>query len=95
MKKIILALAVLALLGCSGEKKSEGKMEESSKEFCGWTTNGACQVDDDCQMSGCSKQVCMAKAEGEVITICEFKDCYQAEKYQKSCGCVAGTCQWH
>ncbi len=96
MKKILLILAVLTLVGCPGQKKTESEKATaaSSKEFCGWATKGACQTDADCQMSGCSKQVCMAQAEGEVITSCDFKECYAADRYKKQCGCVQNVCDW-
>jgi len=62
-------------------------------KFCGWSSYGECESDADCRIGGCSRQVCESKNEG-VITTCEWKDCYDAEKYGKECQCIKGKCQW-
>jgi len=63
-------------------------------EFCGWSTNGSCSSDPDCMDGGCSGQVCQSKNEEEVITTCEYTDCYSAEKYGLDCKCTNNKCQW-
>ncbi|WP_187286417.1 eight-cysteine-cluster domain-containing protein [Archaeoglobus profundus] len=63
-------------------------------EFCGWSTYGRCNSDEDCIVAGCSGQVCQSKFEELTVTICEWLDCYGAEKFNVSCRCVDGRCQW-
>ena len=63
-------------------------------EFCGYSTYGACDADSDCMTGGCSGQVCQSRFEDPVITTCEWRDCYNADKYDVSCGCVEGMCKW-
>ena len=64
-------------------------------EFCGFSTLGTCSSDFDCIFGGCSSQVCQSKYEEPLITTCEFQECYNADVYQVSCGCVNNRCQWH
>jgi len=70
------------------------RFTEPEEEFCGWSTNGSCSSDSDCMSGGCSEQVCQPKNEEGVITTCEYKDCYSAEKYGLDCKCVNNKCQW-
>ena len=62
--------------------------------FCGRSTNGQCSADADCTAGGCSGQVCQSKSEEPVITTCEYTECYNAQIYGKTCGCVNKKCQW-
>lgn len=62
--------------------------------FCGWSTNGTCSGDGDCVSGGCSGQVCQGASEEPVITTCEYRECYDAQAYGISCGCVSGSCGW-
>ncbi|HBR22030.1 MAG TPA: hypothetical protein DD713_05610 [Nitrospiraceae bacterium] len=62
--------------------------------FCGWSTGGECKTDSDCIKGGCSGQVCQSKKEGAVITTCEWRECYNANKYKVSCKCIEGRCEW-
>jgi eight-cysteine-cluster-containing protein len=64
------------------------------EEFCGFSTYSACLVDEDCRIGGCSGQVCQARDEESAITTCEYRTCYNADRYQMSCLCFAGQCQW-
>jgi len=66
-----------------------------SDEFCGWSTAGVCSGNSDCMTGGCSGQVCQSKNEEPVATTCEYVDCYDAESYGLSCGCVNGRCEWN
>ena len=47
--------------------------------FCGWSTYGKCNSDEDCIRGGCSSQVCQSKYEEPVFTTCEVKGCYDAD----------------
>jgi len=69
------------------------KIEELPSEFCGYSTYGKCEADSDCVIGGCSGQVCQSKNE-KIITTCEWKDCYNAKKYNLKCRCINGKCQW-
>lgn len=62
--------------------------------FCGISTFGACAADSDCTVTGCSSQVCQSADEGEQITTCEWRACYDAAAYGLSCRCAGKTCQW-
>jgi eight-cysteine-cluster-containing protein len=64
------------------------------KGFCGRSTNGTCSSDEDCLAGGCSGQVCQSKDEEPVITTCEYRDCYNAQAYDLTCGCLNKKCQW-
>ena len=63
-------------------------------KFCGWSTYGRCYSDEDCVTDGCSSQVCRSKFEKQIITTCEWFDCYDANKYGIACKCINGKCQW-
>lgn len=67
------------------------KTREKTREFCGWSTYAKCKTDVDCNMGGCSGQVCEGKGEG-TITDCEARDCYYIAGY--GCKCIDGKCQW-
>ncbi len=75
----------LIFIDLSGKKHALG--------FCGWSTYGKCESDEDCIVAGCSSQVCAAKNES-IVTTCEWKECYDAKKYGVSCKCINGRCQW-
>lgn len=62
-----------------------------TREFCGWSTYAKCKTDADCNMGGCSGQVCEGKGEG-TITDCMWRDCYDVAEY--GCKCVDDKCQW-
>lgn len=65
----------------------------ASEQFCGYSTYSFCLKDADCQVGGCSGQVCERVGEG-TITTCEMKECYNAEKYNLTCQCINFKCQW-
>lgn len=62
-------------------------------DFCGYA-QGTCKTNSDCIVGGCSSQVCQSKSQDPVVTTCEFRECYKAEKYNLSCQCVENNCQW-
>ena len=63
-------------------------------EFCGISTNSECQTDEDCITTGCSNQICQSKNEEELMTTCEFIECFDARKFKVSCKCIDNKCQW-
>ncbi|MEM4472801.1 MAG: eight-cysteine-cluster domain-containing protein [Archaeoglobaceae archaeon] len=67
------------------------KLEKS--EFCGVSTFTECRTDEDCRIGGCSGQVCMGVGD-EIITSCEYRECYDHRKYGIICKCVNNMCQW-
>ncbi|MFN3803555.1 MAG: eight-cysteine-cluster domain-containing protein [Pyrobaculum sp.] len=67
---------------------------DGGTEFCGWSTGGKCVTDLDCVVDGCSGQVCRSTYEDPVITTCEWKECYNAERYGVRCRCIEGRCRW-
>jgi len=71
------------------------EVEISGQEpFCGWSTMGVCERDEDCKTGGCSGQVCQPASEESAITTCEYRDCYIAKNYNLSCNCQESICQW-
>ncbi|MBU4501571.1 MAG: eight-cysteine-cluster domain-containing protein [Nanoarchaeota archaeon] len=67
---------------------------EVEEPFCGTSIGGKCESDDECVKGGCSSQLCESKNEEPLNTICDYKECYNADKYGLSCKCVENKCQW-
>ncbi len=82
--------AKVVFVDFTGEEK---ELKNLAGAFCGWSTYASCKTDADCTVGGCSGQVCMGKGE-DVVTTCEWKECYDAKKYGMTCACVDGVCQW-
>jgi eight-cysteine-cluster-containing protein len=64
------------------------------ENFCGRSTMGFCSSDLDCVKGGCSSQVCQSSSDPVSITTCEYRDCYNAGKYNLNCKCISSQCQW-
>ena len=88
MRKILLIACFILLVGCVSEE-----VEESS--FCGSSTYASCSSDSDCGTGGCSGQICLGVDEEQMVTTCEWLDCYDDEAYDVSCSCVEEQCQWN
>jgi len=71
-----------------------GKCVDKLGGFCGWSSNASCASDADCMTGGCSGQVCQSISEEPVTTTCEWTECYSAEAYGVTCGCLDATCRW-
>ncbi|MBI4972921.1 MAG: thermonuclease family protein [Candidatus Omnitrophica bacterium] len=65
-----------------------------SEEFCGRSTYGECSSDEDCISDGCSSQICRSINEESIFSTCEWRECYDAKKYNLGCKCVKNKCQW-
>ena len=76
---------------CLGNKCVDNKCQM----FCGISTLGSCNSDSQCKTGGCSGQVCQGVDEEDVITTCEYKDCYNSASFDVSCGCVDNKCEWN
>ncbi len=74
--------------------KCGGGQGTNVSEFCGTSTFGFCETDEDCMTGGCSGQVCQSKSEEPVVTTCEWTDCYDSEEYGVVCACVDSKCTW-
>jgi len=61
---------------------------------CMGTGYGYCSISNDCEIGGCSSQICAPKA-SEMMTSCDFKCEYTCLKFQE-CGRIDsfGTCGW-
>ncbi len=70
------------------------KTSAQTSDFCGFSTNHSCQTNANCHADGCSGQVCAGDNEN-IITTCEYRDCYDANHYNLACGCVNNLCQWN
>ena len=58
----------------------------------GKTADGECKKAEDCEVAGCSKEVCVSVANAkDVMTACVEKDCF---KVLDTCGCNEGKCSW-
>jgi len=51
------------------------------------------QTDEYCITTGCSNQICQSKNEGELMTTCEFKECFGAKTFKVTCKCIDNKCQ--
>jgi eight-cysteine-cluster-containing protein len=71
------------------------RVTTAQEGFCGYSTNGPCSSNGDCVSDGCSGQICRSTSEKSIISTCEWKDCYSAEKYGLSCKCLSGQCIWN
>ncbi|HRZ29628.1 MAG TPA: Kazal-type serine protease inhibitor domain-containing protein [Candidatus Paceibacterota bacterium] len=60
--------------------------------FCGFQTETICSVDSDCEVAGCSGEICKAKTDGKLSSICNYIDCY-TKPSNVYCGCDAGKCK--
>lgn len=78
----------------SGEQVIPENPDVGAVHFCGISTEHVCEDDSDCMISGCSGHVCQGKSEEPTITICIYKDCYNADNYNLTCGCNLGACEW-
>ncbi len=79
--------------------RSDGTLEQikpqkTTMNFCGWSSYGRCKSDLDCVVDGCSAQVCRSVFEDPIVTTCEWKECYNATKFNLACKCVDGICKW-
>ena len=66
----------------------------NEEKFCGTSTYGACEKHTDCIKAGCSSSVCQSTSEEDIITTCEYKECYNYQKYKMGCLCIENQCQW-
>jgi eight-cysteine-cluster-containing protein len=66
----------------------------SMNEFCGVSSGGPCKETSECKVGGCSNQVCYSQSEGDPITTCEYKECYNAKAFGVECRCVDEKCLW-
>jgi len=87
MKKIILLLLAIVLMGCTQEVPME---KEDIPEIM---VNQECQSDADCMKSGCSGTICQAKSADPVMTTCEWREEYTCFQ-EANCGCVNNKCEW-
>ena len=88
-----LSLSIFVVDGCAGSNSSN-QNGGSDGGFCGESTKAACSADTDCIVGGCSNQLCQGANEPPMITTCEWVECFDAEKFNKACGCVENQCQW-
>lgn len=80
MKKIILISFIFLILGCNQINNNQ--------------VNEECNKDTDCNVAGCSSQICTTKEEAKnIITTCEFKQEYECLNLT-SCKCLSNKCQW-
>ncbi|HEB72700.1 MAG TPA: eight-cysteine-cluster domain-containing protein [Nitrospirae bacterium] len=90
---IALSFSIFVSDGCARPSSSNNNRTEDGG-FCGESTKAVCSAGTDCIVGGCSSQVCQGANEPPIITTCEWTECYDAEKYNKACGCVESQCQW-
>jgi|GEM_PF-1210148 eight-cysteine-cluster-containing protein len=87
--------AILVVFKLQSNETEKPGLELNQTGFCGFSTYGECVTDRDCMVGGCSGQVCQSKFEEPVITTCEWKECYDTEKYDVQCRCIENKCQWY
>ncbi|MEM6927645.1 MAG: hypothetical protein AAF602_12000 [Myxococcota bacterium] len=54
-------------------------------------SSGECEADGDCQTSGCSNELCIAKSAGQMMSACDMRPCFEV---LEACGCHDGQCTW-
>lgn len=68
------------------------------ENFCGISTYGDCQTQNDCVTDGCSGQICRSiidPVDNPISTTCEYRDCYDRTKFiDIVCYCEDNKCQW-
>jgi eight-cysteine-cluster-containing protein len=89
---VIVVVAIVLVLIFTFKQKPQAPLPATP--FCGISTEGKCNSNADCIVSGCSGQVCQSKQEARMITTCEWRDCYNASMYGLSCKCVSNKCKW-
>ncbi|MFW6312031.1 MAG: eight-cysteine-cluster domain-containing protein [Nanoarchaeota archaeon] len=75
----------------------QGSLENQNqniKPFCGISTNEECELDIDCVTSGCSQEICKGKYTEEIISTCDYKECYNNNEYGYECKCLNNECKW-
>jgi len=89
MKKYFALLIIsLFIFGCGY------KSVETPEDFCGSSTKSQCSSDNDCVKGGCSGQICQSKSDEQMFTTCEYRDCYDENKYGLECKCIDNQCLW-
>jgi eight-cysteine-cluster-containing protein len=91
---LILVVAFNSLPLETQDKNTATTPPKQIVDFCGWSTYGECKTDSDCIKGGCSGEVCQSKKDEVAVSICIWKECFDAEKYGLNCRCVEGKCQW-
>ncbi len=86
--KIILIATLLLVSACT-------VIPEEQEPFCGSSTEGFCNENQDCSRAGCSLQVCQSQFQEPITTTCEWEECYNHLDYDLECGCVNNQCQWN
>ena len=108
MRIMLLLFVSLLFCGCVTTKASGGDSRDydvlvsvetktkpySRGNFCGVSTYGECRSDAGCKKGGCSSQICQSANEESVFTTCEYRECYDAGKYNLRCKCFGNRCQW-
>jgi len=80
---------------CEGLETAANCQADCKEEFCGWSTYGRCNSDNQCVQDGCNGEVCRGFKEAPIITQCIIEPCTDAVAYGMECGCVNNQCQWH
>ena len=80
--------------GCAASYEERVMNESVGVGFCGTSTFGSCTSDSECVNDGCSGEVCRGFQEESRNTACIWRDCYDPNKYDATCACVEGKCQW-
>lgn len=76
-----------------GEQYAYGPDPVDGYAFCGSSTYASCSDDGDCEVGGCSGQLCKGVGES-MVTVCDVRDCYDSSRYGISCGCYNNQCAW-
>ncbi len=106
--RYIICLSLLAFIGAplasctpkgtaTHEKEpiKESPQTDGKEPFCGISFNTGCISDSDCAIGGCSGEICMGVDEArDILSACEWRECYDAPSYGMECGCFNGGCSW-
>jgi eight-cysteine-cluster-containing protein len=106
MKSLKILIFSLFLAGCTNFPSADNIsptpnippapiIDDQPEEFCGTSTDGFCNSDNDCKKVGCSGQICGSRFEEELFTTCQWRKCYNEKDYSLVCGCLNQKCQWY
>lgn len=93
------SVAIIELTGASSAMSEKSAMSAASSASSkammeGQQSSGTQTVQTGCKVAGCSGQLCVDAAMGDMVTTCEYReeyDCYKTARCEKQ---STGVCGW-
>lgn len=67
---------------------------KEDQEYYGFSTNGFCETDGDCLISGCNGEICHSKTEDTMVSICIVPLRPTPKQLGYDCKCLEEECKW-